>query len=1347
MEKNKLSNGNKVGICQLYILRNIDRAGLLPEYTKNYITHSLNEWDMSLKEAEEGLLMLQMQLRNPALKGFNLMQYGGKDADIQTMYEEYSFNQDIACEKNCMSYYRKMTKAAGYDKKQELCSLCSYSSKFANKHRDMEFAIIKHLFNLSNNKDIDFNKTVALIKEKSLSFVSVNNLTKYVESNTPYLINDTDLYLQEIVGSNKIPSVDEINTLITLKLRSSKYSSKIPKKLASQPNWIKLELQSLTEKIKNAKDVSYEDILGFIDEYNAYRESIKGTNRLASSVKSAPSKKSNKSSKTKKDNEREAKTMQLFGLDDDIKREEEQKKEKEERQKEERRKHFEDIKNEGKQNSQDKLYTVEELDKIYGGSDMENLLKKAEESVKRKEEAYYKYLAFHDEKTGLFNDRAYKKAKKCIDKKSDVLVIYFDANNLKYINDTLSHSAGDKLIKHIADTITAVYGYGFRVGGDEFVTLLPHDKKCLEKLCNELELSVNKITKLHERVLENIKESLHRVKIEVGKKEKYYSVAIGYGTGAGERLEDIIQAADEAMYEDKKIYKKNHPEFQMRKEQDDSKELSSKPAEIENKNKADNKSNNNSNRVSNKEKTTVSGPDMENPNLENPTLDKNSDKQKKENEHEKIEAIEGVNKPQKENLDINPSLNNKNANMSLFSAENDNKANLTDVKEENSEKIAPSEDKANEKSLKAEQKSNETQVDLDFDEDELPFGMPDEPTKKQEFETDNNLVPAAEEEIIDEDKAADDIEDGTWYDEYGNGVTTEVFIDEEEEVSADNADTTDKETNINENNSKIVSGHVDMDESYRENPGMENPYMDESISNKHKKINLLSDGVVNKDVSGLMYLLPSDYEVEEVSVNKLEILSNCEYEPSEDVDKVASSVDKTSDSTSLAKIYETSEYKKGKSNEEDKDKADNRAFRNNKVTNNSGNDNDITDKLLDDDIGSYHQIMEEDDSSTIRLSGEGTTEENKAEENSVVERDFSKALTLSYTDLKYIIDAKNDLAKLSVIENQAYNDGYLVLEAVEVADGSLKLILFNRVRRTAYLVDPLNNSENQYIVVSFLLKSNKIEKICYNPYPLYQFAKQYHYKINNLNSLLIMQAVAKDMAKTAAKGKISLFDSNNEPEIEKDSTVVHPYNLMDIVEYYKAPSADNTFTRKDPESLLGFMMAYHGTYKKQSKLLPAKCKDISREAIKKIELMQYMFIVTDEDYNVLSLPKITKPISKNDIQITDNKELEDKVTLTIRFKNTHKATILPFFERLYSKNMLYKLPISVISAKDGYKEDAEDNIEGSSTSGLININSDESLLKLLCTGDINNVANILINEITSFTEEWDSNIKLEIDIA
>lgn len=90
-------------------------------------------------------------------------------------------------------------------------------------------------------------------------------------------------------------------------------------------------------------------------------------------------------------------------------------------------------------------------------------------------------LAYHDGLTGLPNRRLlYEHLKKELVRahrqKSMVELVFVDLDNFKTVNDTLGHSAGDRLLKEVSNRILSCTREGdivARLGGDEFVMVLP----------------------------------------------------------------------------------------------------------------------------------------------------------------------------------------------------------------------------------------------------------------------------------------------------------------------------------------------------------------------------------------------------------------------------------------------------------------------------------------------------------------------------------------------------------------------------------------------------------------------------------------------------------------------------------------------------------------------------------------------------------------------------------------------------------------------------------------------------------------------------------------------------------
>lgn len=157
-------------------------------------------------------------------------------------------------------------------------------------------------------------------------------------------------------------------------------------------------------------------------------------------------------------------------------------------------------------------------------------------------------MAFHnmantDSLTGIRNKHAYAENEAIINQQirsgtiEKLAVVIGDINGLKYVNDTMGHSAGDRLIKDASDMICGAFSHGavFRIGGDEFVVLLRGEG----------------FDTMHEVI-----GALNR-KVEANIKADKVVVSIGYAvlTPQDRQLSDVFARADNMMYERKKALK------------------------------------------------------------------------------------------------------------------------------------------------------------------------------------------------------------------------------------------------------------------------------------------------------------------------------------------------------------------------------------------------------------------------------------------------------------------------------------------------------------------------------------------------------------------------------------------------------------------------------------------------------------------------------------------------------------------------------------------------------------------------------------------------------------------------
>ena len=88
----------------------------------------------------------------------------------------------------------------------------------------------------------------------------------------------------------------------------------------------------------------------------------------------------------------------------------------------------------------------------------------------KKTETELYQLAFTDALTEVYNRNALEELRSQIDQ-AYVYVAMVDIDDLKTINDTQGHCAGDAAIKEVADKLTSISELVFRLGGDEFLLI------------------------------------------------------------------------------------------------------------------------------------------------------------------------------------------------------------------------------------------------------------------------------------------------------------------------------------------------------------------------------------------------------------------------------------------------------------------------------------------------------------------------------------------------------------------------------------------------------------------------------------------------------------------------------------------------------------------------------------------------------------------------------------------------------------------------------------------------------------------------------------------------------------
>ncbi len=115
-------------------------------------------------------------------------------------------------------------------------------------------------------------------------------------------------------------------------------------------------------------------------------------------------------------------------------------------------------------------------------------------------EQQLEYMAYHDNLTGLPNRRMFHKRfisslKQAKKERKKLYLLYLDLDRFKWINDTLGHSEGDKLLKTIAQRIKACISENdlvSRHGGDEFAVILADDESIInvQSIAQEIQIKI-----------------------------------------------------------------------------------------------------------------------------------------------------------------------------------------------------------------------------------------------------------------------------------------------------------------------------------------------------------------------------------------------------------------------------------------------------------------------------------------------------------------------------------------------------------------------------------------------------------------------------------------------------------------------------------------------------------------------------------------------------------------------------------------------------------------------------------------------------------------------------------------
>jgi diguanylate cyclase (GGDEF)-like protein len=166
----------------------------------------------------------------------------------------------------------------------------------------------------------------------------------------------------------------------------------------------------------------------------------------------------------------------------------------------------------------------------------------------KKIQSELEYSVNHDSLTGLPNrSMLMKKIENAISKSEDLeeffALCFIDLNKFKKVNDEYGHHVGDMLLKHVGEVLSDIIREEdtiARLGGDEFVILFEHLKSL-----DYLDLTLKRIEEISKKNPLHYNEELTL--------PLSFSLGISVYPQDGDNIEDLLNHADEKMYENKKI--------------------------------------------------------------------------------------------------------------------------------------------------------------------------------------------------------------------------------------------------------------------------------------------------------------------------------------------------------------------------------------------------------------------------------------------------------------------------------------------------------------------------------------------------------------------------------------------------------------------------------------------------------------------------------------------------------------------------------------------------------------------------------------------------------------------------
>jgi diguanylate cyclase (GGDEF)-like protein/PAS domain S-box-containing protein len=171
----------------------------------------------------------------------------------------------------------------------------------------------------------------------------------------------------------------------------------------------------------------------------------------------------------------------------------------------------------------------------------------------KENEKRIRQLAYYDYLTKLPNRKLFEQEVDSFIKSSHhsnekFALLFLDLDNFKWVNDSLGHHFGDKLLVHVSNIISSIINEDSifaRLGGDEFVVLVPYN-------------DLLTVSRLASKIIESVR---HPIDLDAHEVNVGWSIGISLFPDNGSSYDMLLQNADTAMYEAKERGKNSFQYF------------------------------------------------------------------------------------------------------------------------------------------------------------------------------------------------------------------------------------------------------------------------------------------------------------------------------------------------------------------------------------------------------------------------------------------------------------------------------------------------------------------------------------------------------------------------------------------------------------------------------------------------------------------------------------------------------------------------------------------------------------------------------------------------------------------